>query len=141
MAQSFPFKLVTPAGVAFEAEVESVTAVGPLGEFGVLADHINFITSLSPGVLTIRLDANHYRHYVVPGGLAEVKDGVLTVLASEAQPSETLERSDAAGEVEAAEERLKHLSFYQMEYADAERALQLARARVHAAQLSPATRG
>jgi len=136
MAQSFPFKLVTPAGVAFEAEVESVTAVGPLGEFGVLADHINFITSLSPGILTIRLDANHFRHYVVPGGLAEVKDGVLTMLASEAQPSETLERSETANEVAAAEERLKHLSFFQMEYADAERALALARARLLAAELN-----
>ena len=110
--------------------------MGPLGEFGVLADHINFITSLAPGVLTIRLDANHYRHYVVPGGLAEVKDGVLTMLASEAQPSETLEHSAAADEVAAAEERLKHLSFYQMEYADAERELALARARLFAAQLN-----
>lgn len=139
MAQSFPFKLVTPTGIAFEGEVESVTAVGPLGEFGVLAEHINFITSLTPGVLTLRLDPNHYRHYVVPDGFAEVKDGVLTVLASEAQPSESLERSEAANEVEAAEERLKYLSFYQMEYADAERALALARARALAAELNHTT--
>jgi len=140
MAQSFPFKLVTPAGIAFEAEVEYVTAVGPLGEFGVLADHINFITSLNPGILTIKIDASHYRHYVVPDGLAEVKDGVMTVLSSEAQPAESLERGTAADEVAAAAERLRHLSFYEVEYKDAERAYQLAQARFYAAELNQSAR-
>jgi len=140
MAQSFPFKLVTPTGIVFEGDVESVTAMGPLGEFGVLADHINFITSLTPGVFTIRIDANHYRHYVVPGGLAEVKDGVMTVLANEAQPSENVERSEAAEEIEAAEERLKHMSFYQIEYPEAVQALELARARLRATELNHTAR-
>jgi len=135
MAQTFSFKLVTPAGIVCEAQVESVTAIGPLGEFGVLADHINFITSLNPGVLTIKLDATHYRHYVVPDGLAEVKDGAMTVLASEAPPAENFERGAAADEVEAAAERLRNMSFYQVEYQDAERALQLAQARAYAAEL------
>jgi len=141
MAENFQFKLVTPTGVAFDQAVESVTAAGPLGEFGVLAAHINFITSLKPGVLTIKVGDNLYRHFVVSGGLAEVKDGVLTVLATEAQSSETLERTVAALEVDAAEERLKHMSFYELEYTDAEHALQLARARARAAELNHATRG
>jgi|SRR5580693_5922173 F-type H+-transporting ATPase subunit epsilon len=135
MAQTFPFKLVTPTGIVCEAEVESVTAIGPLGEFGVLADHINFITSLYPGVLTIKLNGTQYRHYVVPDGLAEVKDGAMTVLASEAQPAEGFERNAAADEVAAAAERLRHMSFYQVEYQGAERALQLAQARAYAAEL------
>lgn len=141
MAENFQFKLVTPTGVAFDQEVESVTAWGPLGEFGVLARHINFITSLKPGVLTIKVRDNAYRHFVVSGGLAEVKDSMMTVLATEAQSSETLERAGAALEVDAAEERLKHMSFYELEYTDAEHALQLARARARAAELNHATRG
>ncbi len=140
MAQSFHFKLVTPTGIVFESEVESVTAMGPLGEFGVLAEHINFITSLTPGILTVKLEGNNYRHYVVPGGLAEVKDGVLTMLADEAQPAESLERGEAAGALDAAEERLKHMSFYQVEYAEAVHELELARARVRAAEMNHGTR-
>ena len=48
MADTFQFKLVTPTGVLFDGAVEQVTAVGALGEFGVLPLHINFITSLVP---------------------------------------------------------------------------------------------
>ena len=59
MATTFAFKLVTPTGVLFDGQVEQVTAVNPLGEFGVLADHINYITSLVPGLLTIRTADGH----------------------------------------------------------------------------------
>ncbi|HTY56478.1 MAG TPA: ATP synthase F1 subunit epsilon [Candidatus Binataceae bacterium] len=135
MAETFPFKLVTPIGIAFEDEVESVTAMNPLGEFGVLAEHINYITSLVPCVLTVKLPGSQYRFFVVPDGLAEVKDGIMTVLASEAIAAELVERDDAAGEVAAAEERIGHMSFYEVEYEGAERKLQLARARVRAAEL------
>ena len=85
MAASFQFRLITPTGVVFEGSVEEVSAIGPLGEFGVLADHINFITSLVPGVLEARLAEGRAMHWVVSGGLAEVKDGVLTMLASSAE--------------------------------------------------------
>ena len=54
MATTFAFKLVTPTGVLFDGQAEQVNAVNPLGEFGVLADHTNYITSLVPGLLTIR---------------------------------------------------------------------------------------
>ncbi len=135
MAASFPFKLVTPTGLVFEGPVELATAENPLGEFGVLAQHINYVTALIPGLLTLKLAEGGYRHYVVPGGLAEVKDGEMTVLAPAAQPAEALGGGEAAQQVAAAQERLSHLSFYEVEYADAEREVQLARARERAAEL------
>ncbi len=67
MAASFQFRLITPTGVVFEGTVEEVSAIGPLGEFGVLADHINFITSLVPGVLEARLAEGRAMHWVVSG--------------------------------------------------------------------------
>jgi len=79
VAATFQFKLITPTGVVFEGSVEEVSAIGPLGQFGVLAEHINFITSLVPGVLEARLAEGSTMRWVVSGGLAEVKDGVLTV--------------------------------------------------------------
>ena len=81
MADTFQFKLVTPTGVLFDGPVEQVTAVGALGEFGVLAAHINYITSLVPGMLTIRTADGQTLEFLVTGGLVEVKDGVMTVLA------------------------------------------------------------
>ena len=52
MATTFAFKFVTPTGVLFDGQAEQVNAVNPLGEFGILADHTNYITSLVPGLLT-----------------------------------------------------------------------------------------
>jgi F-type H+-transporting ATPase subunit epsilon len=140
VASSFPFRLITPTGVVFEASVEEVSAIGPLGEFGVLAEHINFITSLVPGVLEARLPEGRAMHWVVSGGLAEVKDGVLTVLASSAETPESVDAIAAAAEVQAADSKFSNLSFYDPDYAPAQEALMLARARVEAAAMKTASR-
>jgi F-type H+-transporting ATPase subunit epsilon len=140
MAATFKFRLITPTGVVFEDSVEEVSAIGPLGEFGVLADHINFITSLVPGVLEARVSEGRAMHWVVSGGLAEVKDGVLTILASSAETPESVDGVAAAAEVQAADSKFSNLSFYDPEYAPAQEALLLARARVEAAALKTASR-
>jgi len=140
MAATFPVRLVTPTGIVFEGDVEEVSAIGPLGEFGVLPDHINFITSLVPGVLEARLPDGTAMHWVVSGGLAEVKDGVMTVLASSAESPESIDASAAATQVELADERFSNISFYDPDYAAAQEALLLARARVEAAALKVASR-
>ena len=138
MASTFQVRIVTPTGIVFEGEVEQVTAVGPLGEFGVLAEHINFITSLVPGVLEARLPSGESKHWIVSGGLAEVKDGVMTVLASSAELPERVDAAAAAAEVKEADEKFSSLSFYDPQYAPAQDALLLARARVEAATLKSA---
>ncbi|MGA7871163.1 MAG: ATP synthase F1 subunit epsilon [Candidatus Binatus sp.] len=140
MAATFPFRLVTPTGIVFEGDAEEVSAIGPLGEFGVLPEHINFITSLVPGVLEARLPDGTRMHWVVSGGLAEVKDSVMTVLASSAESPETIDASAATAEVQQADEQFSTLSFYDPAYQPAQEALQLARARVEAATLKSATR-
>jgi len=130
-----PFKLITPTGVLFDAPVQEVTAVNPIGEFGVLPEHINYVTSLVPCVITVKLENGQYRLFVVSGGLVEVKDGVMTVLATTAENAEDLMEGDARSqEVLAAEERLQQVSFYEPGYENATRALQLARARYRASQ-------
>jgi F-type H+-transporting ATPase subunit epsilon len=140
MAGTFSFTLVTPTGVVAEGQAEEVSAIGPLGEFGVLPDHINFITSLVPGVLEARLPDGVAMHWVVSGGLAEVKDGVMTVLASSAESPDSIDANTAAAQVQQADEIFSSLSFYDPEYAAAQEALMLARARVEAAALKPAPR-
>src|SRR5260370_8876886 len=98
VAATFQFRLITPTGVIFDGPVEEVSAIGPLGQFGVLAEHINFITSLVPGVLEARLAEGRTMHWVVSGGLAGVKDGVLPVLASSAQTPVRLDPGASAAE-------------------------------------------
>ena len=140
MASTFPFRLVTPTGIVFEGDALEVSAIGPLGEFGVLPEHINFITSLVPGVLEAKLPDGTAMHWVVSGGLAEVKDSVMTVLASSAESPETVDAAAASAEVQQADEKFSNLSFYDPAYQPAQEALQLARARVEAANLKSTAR-
>ena len=140
MASTFPFRLVTPTGIVFEGDAAEVSAIGPLGEFGILPEHINFITSLVPGVLEARLPDGTAMHWVVSGGLAEVKDSVLTVLASSAESPERIDSAAAAAEVQQADEVFSNTSFYDPSYAAAQDALKLAQARVEAASLKVAPR-
>jgi F-type H+-transporting ATPase subunit epsilon len=140
MAATFPFRLVTPTGIVFEGDAAEVSAIGPLGEFGILPEHINFITSLVPGVLEARLPDGTAMHWVVSGGLAEVKDSVLTVLASSAESPERIDKAVADAEVQQADEIFSNTSFYDPSYAAAQDALKLAQARVEAASLKVAPR-
>src|SRR2546428_13250415 len=135
MAETFPFRLIAPTGIVYDGPVEQVIAVGAMGEFGVLADHVNYITSIMPCVVTLQLGDGSANEYLVTGGLAEVKDGAMTLLADEAMPVAAVDPVAAAPEVRAAEEKFSHMSFYDPGYAEAEQALKLAHTRAEISQL------
>ena len=140
MAESFPFKLITPTGVLMDAPVEEVIAHSSLGEFGVLPNHIDFITSLIPGVLRVKTGADREADYIVMGGLAAVRAGSMTVLASEVQSPEKVDRAAAAAEAKSAEDLLSQTSYFDPDYAAAEEAVLVARARQQAAELKRPSR-
>lgn len=133
MATTFAFRLVTPTGVLFDGQAEQVNAVNPLGEFGVLAEHTNYITSLVPGLLTIRTADGQTLEYLVTGGLVEVKDGVMTALAQSAEPPEKTVLPDEA-ELRAAEERLSQISMYDPNYDEEKQSVMVLRVRRDVAQ-------
>jgi F-type H+-transporting ATPase subunit epsilon len=128
MATTFAFKLVTPTGVLFDGQAEQVNAVNPLGEFGVLADHTNYITALVPGLLTARTADGQTLEYLVTGGLVEVKDGAMTALAQTAEPPEQVEPTDET-ELRAAEERLSQMSMFDSNYDEEKQSVMVMRVR------------
>ncbi len=133
MAETFPLQVVTPTGIVYEGEAEEVTAEGPLGQFGVLAEHINFITSLVPGIMQVDLPGGETRYYVVSGGLAEVKDGRMTVLADSAEEPGTIKLEEIDVAIRDLEGRIVGVSMYAEEFEPILRGLMLARARRRAA--------
>lgn len=133
MAETFSFKLVTPTGVVFDAPVEQVSAVGALGEFGVLPGHVNFITSLAPGLMEIRTGDGQTIEYLVTGGLVEVNDGAMSALASGAEPPEKVEPA-AAAELKEAEERIAHMSMFDPGYDEAHQVVAVLEARNRVAE-------
>jgi F-type H+-transporting ATPase subunit epsilon len=102
---TFRFELVSPSRLVFAGEVEEVVVPGAEGEFGVFAQHAPFVTTLKPGILTVKAPDGEKRLYV-RDGFAEVNAKGLTVLAEVAVPAEEVSTSDMASEIEEAERAL-----------------------------------
>lgn len=82
-ADQLVLDVVTPEALLVSEAVDEVTAEGVEGDFGVLPGHINFLTALRPGVLTYRIGTSVHR-VEIPGGIAEVLNNRVTILASSA---------------------------------------------------------
>jgi F-type H+-transporting ATPase subunit epsilon len=108
MAASFRLRIVTPERQLLDEDVEEVTAPGAAGEFGVLPDHIAFLTVLAPGRLIYKSGGK--RHVLaIFGGYAEVADNVMTVLADGAELVEEIDAQRAERELRDAETKLAGL--------------------------------
>ena len=80
------FELVTPEKRLFSEEVFMVTVPGTEGDFGVLAGHAPFMTTVRDGEITLHSSINTVTGRIrVEGGFAEVTDKGLTVLAEKAE--------------------------------------------------------
>jgi F-type H+-transporting ATPase subunit epsilon len=89
---TFHFDLVSPEKLAFSGEVDQVDVPGAEGDFGVLAGHAPVVAAIRPGILTIRSGGTSEK-IIVLGGLAEVSEKGLTVLADVATSIEELDRA------------------------------------------------
>jgi F-type H+-transporting ATPase subunit epsilon len=83
MAGTFHFSLVSPERELFSGEVTQVDAPGSEGDFGVLAGHAPFMTTLKEGRVHVFASGGE-RAYDVHGGFADVTPGGLTILAESA---------------------------------------------------------
>ena len=90
----FAFDLVSPERQLLSSEADSVSAPGAEGDFGVYAGHAPMITSLRSGVVEVEgADGGDQRIYIA-GGLAQVTQDRMVVLAEEAIPVAELSRED-----------------------------------------------
>ena len=92
---TFHFDLVSPEKLAFSGEVDQVDVPGIEGDFGVLAGHAPVVAAIRPGILTVTSGGTQQK-IIVLGGLAEVSDKGLTVLADVATSIEDLDRAQFA---------------------------------------------
>jgi len=103
---TFHFDLVSPEKIAFSGEVEQVDVPGLEGDFGVLAGHAPVVPAIRPGILTVTTGGRHEK-IIVLGGLAEVSEKGLTVLADVATSLDELDRAQFAETIAEMEEGLK----------------------------------
>ncbi len=128
MTDELRLRIITPRRPVLDEVVLEVTAPGTLGEFGVLPNHVTFLSSLEIGRLSYR-DGRGLHHLAVRDGFAEVSNNVMTVLVEDAESGTDVDPGRAQAELTAAETRLAQRSPYDPEYAalDADRRWALAR--------------
>ena len=102
---TFHFDLVSPEKLAFSGEVDQVDIPGAEGDLGVLAGAAPMVAALRPGIMIITSGGSTQK-VIVLGGLAEVSEKGLTVLADVATSIQDLDREAFAKDIAEMEEKL-----------------------------------
>ena len=113
---TFHFDLVSPEKLAFSGEVDQVDVPGAEGDFGVLAGHAPVVAAVRPGILTITAGGSRQK-IIVLGGLAEVSDKGLTLLADVATSIDELDRAKFAETISDMEAKLAEKEGSELDHA------------------------
>ncbi|RFC68541.1 MULTISPECIES: F0F1 ATP synthase subunit epsilon [Mesorhizobium] len=84
MAEAFKFELVSPERLLVSESVEAVVIPGTEGEMTVMANHAPVMTTIKPGVVTVKPVSGAEQRFVVFGGFADILPSGCTLLAEEA---------------------------------------------------------
>ena len=99
-------RVITPEKVKIDQETDMVIVRCATGDWGILPGHMSHRAALGIGVLRI-LDDGEERKLAVFGGIAEVQNDVVTILTSNAELPEDIDRTRAESARERAEQRLQ----------------------------------
>lgn len=129
-------EVVTPTGPVVSEEVDIVTAPGVSGEFGVLANHAPFLSTIKTGTLTYKKE-KLTKYLMVSGGFSEVSNNKITFLVESAEFGQDIDVERALRAKERAEKRLTQAqqSTERINRVRAEAALQRAMARLKTAEM------
>jgi F-type H+-transporting ATPase subunit epsilon len=128
-------EVITPAGSVVSEDVDIVTAPGVDGEFGVLANHAPFLSTIKTGTLVFKKDKRE-KFLMVSGGFAEVSNNKVTFLVESAEYGHDIDVDRALLAKERAEKRLAQAQAHSEDVnrIRAESSLQRAIARISTAQ-------
>lgn len=87
---AFKCTVATPEGLLFDNTATSAVIPAHDGQIGILSGHAPILVKLGAGLLTIEAGGTKVA-YFVSGGVAQMKDNVLTVLSDEAVSTDKLD--------------------------------------------------
>lgn len=103
----FQAQILTPDGPVFDGKVESIRVPGTNGDFQVLINHANLMSSLDVGPVTI-VDVNgKILKVAISGGMLDVNNNVVLLFAEAAEPSNVINVERARASKDRAEQRVK----------------------------------
>ena len=95
--RSFPLKIVTPDGIAFDGEAEELIVRTTSGDMGILAGHISCVAPLGMGRATVVTEGKR-RYAACIGGMVSVVGGHVTLVPTTFEWAEDIDtdRVDAS---------------------------------------------
>jgi len=106
------FEIVTLSGVKFSEEVYEVQLPTPEGQIGVFTNHMPLVSLAVPGLIAVRRNqqdgASKIEYFATDGGIIEVLDNTVRVLADEAMHAEDIHEESTAKALVAAQEAFKN---------------------------------
>ena len=106
MADSFNFELVSPERLLVSGSVSEVVIPATEGEMTVMANHAPTMTTIKPGIVTVKTADGKKDRYVVFGGFADIIPTGCTLLAESAVALSELNRDTLTKRIEAARAEL-----------------------------------
>ena len=74
-------EIITPDAKLFEGEVNSIKLPGTNGGFEILNNHAPIISTLTAGEISIALDKGQKEYFEIHGGVIEMQNNKIIVLA------------------------------------------------------------
>lgn len=109
----FQAQILTPDGPVFDGKVESIRVPGTNGDFQVLTNHANLMSSLDVGPVTIVDATGKVLKIAISGGMLDVNNNVVSLFAEAAEPSNVINVERARASKDRAEQRVKDSSMDQ----------------------------
>ena len=103
---TFKFELVSPERILFSGEVVSVIVPSTEGEMTVLAGHAPLVATLKAGIVFVQTTDQNGKEFFVNGGLTEVNQETMTILAEQGKFLEDVDTAVLDAEILTAETRL-----------------------------------
>jgi len=104
MAAPYKFELVSPERLLVSEDVESVVIPATEGEMTVMPNHAPVMSTIRPGVVTVKAVSGSEQKYVVFGGFVDILPQTCTLLAESAIAVSDINRDDVARRIQATRE-------------------------------------
>lgn len=106
------FQIVTLSGIKFDEDVYEVQLPTPEGQIGIFPHHMPLVSLAVPGVISVRRRENDpdskLEYFATDGGVIEIMDDAVRVLADEAMEAEEIHEESALKALQAAQEAYKN---------------------------------
>lgn len=106
------FQIITLSGIKFDEEVYEIQLPTPDGQIGIFPHHMPLVSLAVPGLIAVRKNqrdpVSKMEYYATDGGVIEILDNTVRILADEAVHAEDISEDSAKKALTAAQEAYKN---------------------------------